>query len=132
LSDTILPLVSGGDNSAIYIGDNIDAIPTPTPARQRKAMKEFLPSARAIAIEEMKNMSAANKSPGLRPYRSEMLPAIRQPKMHPIASDAVAKPSQYSSSPKLSFKKGNAPEITAKSKPKRYPPSADINDMTVK
>jgi hypothetical protein len=49
--------------------------------------------------------------------------------MHPSANEPVVNPSQYASRPNAVFRKGSAPEITAKSNPKRYPPIAEINEI---
>ena len=62
------------------------------------------------------------------PFLSAILPAEIQPTIAPNAKLPVAKPSQYSLRLNLSFKKGNAPDITAKSNPNKYPPNAEIKD----
>ena len=107
----------------------MEAMPTPIPATNLEKMKKSLVLEKAIAREEIKNKAAAANKPGFRPQRSAILPADKQPTMQPNASDAVAKPSQYSLRLNLSFKKGKAPAITAKSNPNKYPPSAEINEI---
>jgi hypothetical protein len=51
--------------------------------------------------------------------------------MAPSARLPVAKPSQYSLRLNSSFKKGSAPDITAKSNPNKYPPKAEIKDRAI-
>src|SRR5215831_13911767 len=113
----------------MYIGDNMEAIPTPTPAIRRAIRKIFNAGANAIANDEIRKTDAAIKSPRLLPYLSETFPASKHPAIAPSAKVPVANPSQYSFNPNCSLKKGNAPEITAKSNPNKYPPSADMNEM---
>jgi hypothetical protein len=50
--------------------------------------------------------------------------------MQPNANEPVVNPSQYASRPNCVFKKGSAPDITAKSKPNRYPPNAEIIEIS--
>ena len=78
--------------------------------------------------DEIQKTKAAINNPGLLPFLSAILPAAIQPTIAPNAKLPVAKPSQYSLRLNLSFKKGNAPEITAKSNPNKYPPNAEIKD----
>src|SRR6187399_799049 len=127
---TIRPLYLAGAISAIYIGESIEAIPTPMPAINREAIKKSLLGAKAINKEEIPKIEAAIRSPGFLPFLSAIFPAVMQPIIAPNAKLPVAKPSQYSVRLNFSFKKGNAPEITAKSNPNRYPPKAEINDKT--
>jgi hypothetical protein len=62
------------------------------------------------------------------PFLSAILPAAIQPTIAPNAKLPVAKPSQYSLRLNLSFRKGKAPDMTAKSNPNKYPPNAEIKD----
>jgi hypothetical protein len=84
--------------------------------------------AKAINRDEIPKMAAAIRSPGLLPFLSAILPAVIHPIMAPKARLPVANPSQYSLSPNFICKKGSAPEITAKSKPNKYPPKAEIKE----
>ena len=68
---TILPLTGAGEISAIYMGDNTEAIPTPIPAQNLEKIKKSLPGAKAIANEEIKKTAAAKSNPALLPYLSE-------------------------------------------------------------
>src|SRR5688572_24953568 len=112
----------------MYMGDNIEAMPTPIPAKKRAAIKKSLFGENAIPREDIPNTAAAINSPGLRPFLSASLPALTQPIMAPRARLPVANPSQYSLRSNFSFRKGRAPDITAKSKPNKYPPSAEMKD----
>ena len=116
---TIRPRKGAGETSAMYIGDIIDAIPTPIPATKRNAINKVRLAEKAIAKEEMAKMAAAVSKDGLRPYFSDRLPASKQPAMQPNANTPVVNPSQYSFNPNCSLKNGNAPEITAKSNPNK-------------
>jgi hypothetical protein len=49
--------------------------------------------------------------------------------MQPNAREPVRKPTHHTFSSNTFLRKGSAPAITAKSKPKRYPPRADIKDI---
>jgi hypothetical protein len=111
------------------MGDNIEAIPTPTPAIKRAAINEKSVGANAIANEDKAKMHPEIIRAALRPRFSESLPASKHPRMHPSASEPVVNPSQYAFRPNSVFKKGSAPEITAKSNPKRYPPRAEIRQI---
>src|SRR6187455_2971136 len=100
------------------------------PATNREAMNKSLLGANAMNNDEMQKTEAAINNPGFLPFLSAIFPAVMQPIIAPNAKLPVAKPSQYSVRLNFSFKKGNAPEITAKSNPNRYPPKAEINDKT--
>jgi hypothetical protein len=111
------------------MGDNMEAIPTPIPARNLDVMNQDREVAIPMHMDETKKMDAEAKSPGFRPYLSATLPAITHPTMQPRASEPVVNPSQNASSPNWSLRKGNPPVITAKSNPKRYPPIAVTKDV---
>ena len=128
---TILPLRCAGEISAIYMGDNTDAIPTPAPAQNLEKINKPSVGAKAIPKEEIKKTPAAKRRAGLLPTLSEYVPANRHPAIAPSAGLPVANPSQYAFSPNCLCKKGSAPEITAKSNPNRYPPKADMNEMAI-
>ena len=106
----------------------MEAIPTPIPATKRDAINRSLLGANAMNNDEMQKTEAAINNPGFLPFLSAILPAEMQPTIAPNAKLPVAKPSQYSLRLNLSFKKGNAPDITAKSNPNKYPPNAEIKD----
>jgi len=88
------PLMAAGAISEIYMGDSIDAIPTPAPAANLATRKRSRLGANAMASEETANNAAASIRPGLRPYLSATCPANMQPAMAPMANMPVAKPSQ--------------------------------------
>src|ERR1044072_6579020 len=128
---TVRPRTDAGEISAIYMGLNMEAIPTPIPAAKRMAIKTVSEPDRAIPIDDKANTIAAVITPSLRPKGSAHAPAISQPAIQPNASEPVRKPSHQAVKPKVVRKKGNAPEITAKSNPNKYPPSAEINEMAI-
>src|SRR6185312_6113851 len=116
---TFRPLTWAGETSAMYIGLNIEAMPTPMPAAKRMVIKKLNPFEKAIPADDTAKMKAASNKPGLRPYLSVKPPANKQPAIQPNPSEPVKKPSFHTSSTNSVLKKGNAPEITAKSKPNR-------------
>src|SRR6478736_1211543 len=99
----------------MYMGDNIEAIPTPMPAANRDIIKKSRFGANAINNEDIPNTKAASSNPGFLPFAAAILPDKMQPIIAPRAKLPVAKPSQYSLRLNSVFKKGSAPEITAKS-----------------
>jgi len=113
------------------MGHNMEAMPTPIPAINLIMIKKDRPKDKAIPTEDTANITAASIKPGLLPYLSASLPAIRQPTMQPRAREPVRNPSHTESSINWGRKKGRAPEITAKSNPNRYPPSADMKEMPI-
>ena len=126
---TIRPRICAGDTSAIYMGESMDAMPTPMPAANLAEIKNERLCANDMARDEKRNMRPDNNKAGFRPYFSETLPARMHPAMHPKANEPVVNPSQYAFRPNCDFKNGSAPEITAKSNPNRYPPKAEIRDI---
>jgi hypothetical protein len=113
----------------MYIGLSMEAMPTPMPAAKRMNKKTGSEDDKAMPKDETAKIKADTINPGLRPNLSESLPAIRQPAMQPKAREPVKNPSEIGVRLNVCRKKGSAPEITAKSKPNRYPPKADMNDM---
>src|SRR5690606_26541710 len=97
----------------------MDAMPTPIPAANRMQIKLVKLSEKAIPNDDTAKINAASNNPGLRPYLSASDPAAKQPTMHPNANDPVRKPSHHALRSKAVRRNGSAPEITAKSKPKR-------------
>ena len=97
----------------------MEAIPTPMPAINRDAINKSLFGANAMNNDEIQKTEAAISNPGLLPFMSAIFPANTQPMIAPNAKLPVAKPSQYSLRLNLIFRKGSAPEITAKSNPNK-------------
>src|SRR5688572_17570573 len=126
---TLRPRTDAGETSAIYMGLNIEAMPTPIPAANRMAINTVREPDSAMPIDDKANMIAAVISPGRRPYLSASAPAIKQPTIQPNAREPVRNPSHQGVKPNMVRKKGKAPEITAKSNPNKYPPRAEINEM---
>lgn len=113
----------------VYRGLSIEAIPTPIPAQKRMATKKIKLGAIAMPNEERAKIRAAVINPGFRPKRSARDPATRQPNIQPNAREPVRKPSHQAFKANTVLRKGSAPAMTAKSKPKRYPPKAEIKDI---
>ncbi len=84
-----------------------------------------------MPADDNANIKAASNNPGLRPYRSVNAPINKQPAIQPNPSEPVRNPSSQTSRPNSVLKNGNAPEMTAKSKPNKYPPRAEINEMAM-
>ena len=94
---TIRPRMRAGVISAMYIGVEIEAMPMPTPPRNRKTMNVPMSCGSAVPMAEARNMRAARNMASLRPNRSEMRPdeqhagraadqhAARGPALHEIA-----------------------------------------------
>src|SRR5690242_6529846 len=129
LTETMRPLMLAGDISAMYMGDSIDAMPTPRPPMMRKNTNQNSWCERPTPIAEMPNRKADNISPGFLPYRSEIDPAIRHPAIQPRYRLLTAKPLPHSLRWKYGVMNGSAPEITEISKPNNSPPRAEITDM---
>src|SRR5689334_12095664 len=98
---TLRPRTEAGEISAMYMGLNIEAIPTPIPAAKRMAIKTVSEPDKAMPIDDNANTMAAVIKPGLRPKRSANAPAIRQPAIQPNASEPVRKPSHQAVKPKV-------------------------------
>src|SRR5687768_9265696 len=116
---TLRPRMDDGEISAMYMGDSIEAIPTPIPAINRMSEKMDNPGARAMPREDRAKMPAAIINPGRRPRRSANEPATKHPTIQPNAKVPVRKPSHQAFKLNSARKKGNAPAITAKSNPNK-------------
>jgi hypothetical protein len=62
---------------------------------------------------------------------SVILPAMAEPKTHPINNEPTPHPNSKSFRLKWALIKGTAPEIMAMSKPKSNPPSAATKVMRI-
>ncbi|GGI50896.1 hypothetical protein GCM10011425_21080 [Mucilaginibacter galii] len=116
---TFLPRTAAGEISEMYNGLNIDDMPTPIPAAKRKTMNIVRLPESAIAMDDMAKIAAAMSNAGFRPYWSANLPATTLPAIHPSANDPVRKPSPSAVNSNCVLRNGKAPDITAKSNPKR-------------
>ena len=78
-------------------------------------------------IAEIKNKAAITLNIYLRPYLSPGIPINKAPKTQPKIAELTAHPFIPAVRLKCPLKNGNAPLITAVSKPNRNPPSAATN-----
>ena len=78
----------------MYMGDSMDAMPTPMPAQNLANIKMSLVGEKAMPSEDTAKMSAATNKPGLRPDLSAIRPAHKHPSTAPRAKLPVANPSQ--------------------------------------
>ena len=78
----------------MYMGDNMEAMPTLTPAQNRARINMSRVGENAIARDDIAKINAATNNPGLRPNLSDIQPAIKQPMIAPNARLPVASPSQ--------------------------------------
>ena len=90
--DTILPLVSEGETSAIYIGESPDAMPMATPPINRAIRNGVKLSTAPVIYAEIRNINAENTSYGLLPKRSAKNPETIAPIRHPAIAILIAKP----------------------------------------
>ena len=92
-SVTILPRIRGGVTSAMYIGEMIDAAPTPMPPRILKMTKNASVGAPDVPAALTRKQTEANRSPDFLPSRSLNQPAIPAPKAAPSRTHEEAHPS---------------------------------------
>ena len=89
---TILPRISAGLTSAIYIGDNAEATPMPTPPMKRAILNKVKSLNRPVATADTVKSTAAVVSNGLRPNLSAAVPATIAPTRHPTRAVDMATP----------------------------------------
>ena len=92
LRETILPRISAGLTSAIYIGDSAEATPMPTPPMKRDKLKRVKSLNSPVATAETVNKTAAVISNGLRPNLSAAAPATIAPTRQPMRAVVMATP----------------------------------------
>ncbi|ETJ94702.1 hypothetical protein D041_0620B, partial [Vibrio parahaemolyticus EKP-008] len=89
---TNFPRFSAGAISAIYIGDSADAKPIPTPPIIRYTTKALKLSDAAVPHADTTNRKAARIKGRLRPYLSEIVPAMKAPTIQPSSAELIAQP----------------------------------------
>ena len=89
---TILPRMSAGLTSAIYIGDNADATPMPTPPMKRATLNKVKSLKIPVATADTVKSTAAVTSNGLRPNLSAAAPATIAPTRQPTKAVDIATP----------------------------------------
>ena len=129
---TIRPRMCAGVISAIYIGVVIDAMPMPTPPRNRNRMNIWMSFGIAVPMAEARNIAAARNIAGFRPNRSESGPTISTPAAQPISTQPEAHPFIRSLNPNRAVNGSMAPEITPVSYPNNSPPSVATRQMGIR
>ena len=92
LSETRRPRIRAGATSAMYMGDCIEAIPTPTPPMIRATINSTKLRGTAEPMAETAKRTAENNNATFRPYRSLSTPAHEAPNMHPTRAQEAAQP----------------------------------------
>src|SRR5690242_21929328 len=100
LNETSLPRILAGAISAIYIGEIMEAMPTPMPPIMRYTTKEYTSSVPKklnvsglqAPMAEIKKATAAMSNPFFLPKDLEMKPAAAPPMTQPIKALAITNP----------------------------------------
>lgn len=92
LTETILPLMRAGDISAIYIGDVIEAAPTPIPPIILKIMNIVKFLGKAVPRADAKKKTADKIRTFFLPSKSLSIPAMETPMMQPTRAQEAAHP----------------------------------------
>ena len=122
--ETILPRILAGLISAIYIGEVIDAAPTPTPPIILKIINSVRVLGKAVPKAEIRKKKAEMISVFFLPSLSLNMPAIETPIMQPIRAQLAAQPLAAADKSNLLLRNPIAPDITAVSYPNNSPPRA--------
>jgi len=86
------PRSEGGETSATYIGDRMDAPPTASPPMKRASTKVAKLGAMPVAMEVAENSTATHNRMLRRPYRFVSRPATVEPITQPNSSELNAQP----------------------------------------
>jgi hypothetical protein len=113
LMETMRPRMRAGEISAMYIGEVIDAAPTPTPPMTRKTTKVAKLGGNAVPMADARNMTAAMSRTFLRPRASLRAPAEAAPIAQPSSALEAAHPLYAAVSAKRFSRNPIAPEMTA-------------------
>jgi len=81
----------------MYIGEVIDAAPTPTPPIILKIINSVRFLGKAVPMAETKKRTADTIRTFFRPSRSPSIPATETPMMHPIRAQEAAHPVHFGS-----------------------------------
>jgi len=99
----------------MYSGQTIEAMPTPTPPIQRKKINDVVDHASPQPAEHARSKTEATTSTFLRPNRSLLVPASKQPNMAPTIAELTNHPSIRVDNWKCWTIRSLAPEMTNKS-----------------
>ncbi len=86
------PRNEGGETSATYMGERMDAPPTASPPMKRASTKVVKLGATLVPIEMTKNSAATHNRIFCRPYRFVSRPATVAPITQPKRSELKAQP----------------------------------------
>jgi len=97
----------------MYIGESIDAIPTPIPPMKRYITKAVNVGQTTHRKAETVKRSAESIKIDLRPYLSLNHPAIETPATHPTSAELTYHPSMIEFNPNWVLTELRVPDITA-------------------
>ena len=86
------PRSEGGETSATYMGERMDAPPTASPPMKRASTKVVKLGATPVAMEVAENSTATHNRMLRRPYRLVSRPATVEPITQPNRSELKAQP----------------------------------------
>ena len=113
----------------MYIGDNIEVKPTPTPPIIRKRMNWVKLAGKAVPMADIRNKTAAKSNDFFRPSELLKKAANTAPAMQPTKALDAAQPIAALLKSKCCLRLPMVPEITAVSYPKSSPPRVATNVM---
>jgi len=126
---TSLPLIDDGAISAIYMGDTIEARPTPNPPIILNTLKTPIEGANAVKIVERPNNTDEKNNAFFLPKRSQIVPPNMAPKMQPIWALLITKPRLAPERLNSCFINITAPDIIEISYPNKNPPTAATREI---
>src|ERR1700759_4356696 len=106
----------------MYNGTTLDAMPMPVPPRNLATITNDKPGINAHPAAENINNAAESNNRNLRPNRSLNSPEQATPTIQPTNADKTNQPSWAAVNVNCFSMRGNTPDTTAISKPKRKPP----------
>ena len=109
----MVPRTSAGETSEIYTGDTIDTMPIPNPPTMRKITSCVKSWLTAHPIAEMEKRKADMSMVFFLPRKSDIIPAMRTPRMEPIRAHPTYQPSPPVVRPNCIFTTSVVPEMTA-------------------
>jgi hypothetical protein len=116
----------------MYMGDNIEAIPTPIPPRSLDEIRNEWPGAIMHPRADRKNSKADSSRDIFLPNLSLRKPAPATPATHPTSAELTYHPSVIEFNVNCSLTKLSVPEIMAVSYPNRKPPVAAIREINMR
>lgn len=108
-SDTSRPRCRGGDISAMYSGESIEATPMPIPAMMRKRINLAIPWDDPQPIADLVKRVAASSNTFRPPKRSQTAPANIAPSTQPTRVELAAQPDHGRSQGEFGLHKTDSP-----------------------